>query len=148
MIIHLVSIIIQSQGSARQRVRSIVACMLSFLGFFHLPNIFLWMLNLNSELCDIFVSLSFQIVSKVDESKKMITLNVSQESGLQDYMTSVASSIILGGGIQQRCSWAWPSGPELVGHLPEDWDTEDHCPTGHHLSHHYAGEIVNLKFWS
>lgn len=57
-----------------------------------------------SELCDIFVSLSFQIVSKVDESKKMITLNVSQESGLQDYMTSVASSIILGGGIQQRCS--------------------------------------------
>ena len=45
MIIHLVSIIIQSQGSARQRVRSIVACMLSFLGFLHLPNIFLWMLQ-------------------------------------------------------------------------------------------------------
>jgi len=36
--------------------------------------------------------LFFQIVSKVDESKKMITLNVSQETRLQAYITSVASS--------------------------------------------------------
>ena len=52
------------------------------------------------------VSSFFQVVSKVDESKKMITLTVSQESGLQDYITCVTSSIILGGGIQQRCSRA------------------------------------------
>ena len=60
-------------------MRSVVAYTLLFLSFFALAKyISLNMLNHNSELCNIFVSPSFQVVSKVDEFKKMITLNVSQ----------------------------------------------------------------------